>query len=292
MTIDRQPRGFTAVDLAVAAGVLGLVLLYFLMGSTRARESSRRLTCQRNLMQIGTALGLYDQSSGRLPTLVLGSDGPVAAMLDELGQPDFLVLRDRTKAPPRTPGYQLVEKPIRGLVCPTDSNARAGRFRAPISYRANTGDSPEARNGPFAIGRRTTVEAVEAAKGAAFTAAFAERLVGDGQAGVEQKSAYALLDKPGADWGTRPVDPSVWRGDAGESWRYAEWRSTLYSHALPPDSPRSWIATDGASALMGASSDHPSGLHVLMLDGSLKTYRPSVEIGVWKALGNAQESPR
>lgn len=292
MTPSRRPPGFGATELIVTVVIATLAILYLLLALPRGREASRRATCQRNLMQIGTALGLYHQSAGRLPAVVLGADSPHTSMILELGRPDFLGLHDRAKAPPRVPGFRLVEGPVRGFVCPSDVEATSGRHPAPISYRANAGTGPEGADGPFAIGGSVTLAEVESADGASFTAAFAERLVGEGMASPGPSvSAYAVVPSPVVVVGCPEAPASALRGDAGASWRRSGWASTLYNHALEPNAPRSCVADDGRTALMGASSPHLDGAHVLMLDGSLRTYRPAVEPGVWKALGGFGTPP-
>ena len=102
-------------------------------------------------------------------------------MLLELGQPDFLDLRDPKQPPPRRPDALTGERPIPGFVCPSEPRATAAHFPAPISYRATTGDTPRGENGAFAPGRQVRLADVEAGDGLSYTAAFAERLVGDGR---------------------------------------------------------------------------------------------------------------
>jgi hypothetical protein len=211
-------------------------------------------------------------------------------MLATLGQPDFTAFRDPTSPPVQLATGPLVERTIPGLLCPTDRNALASSFPAPVSYRANTGDTSDGRGGPFAIGRPATLAEVDAADGASFTAAFSERLVGDGRPGIPSPANYALVPGPIGESGGPTPPAASWRGDAGSSWLRSDWRSTLYSH-LPPPGSRSCIADDGRTAFLGASSAHPEGVHVLLLDGSLRTYKTSVAPPVWRALGTVGGPP-
>ena len=242
-------------------------------------------------MHIGMALSLYHEAAGRWPAVEIGGRGPIAAMLDTLGQPDFTAIRD-PKAPPapRASG-PVAERRIAGVLCPTDRNALAAPFPAPVSYRANTGDTTIGRGGPFAIGRPTSLAEVETADGASFTAAFSERLVGDGRAGLPSLANYAMVPAPVGEVGCPSAPASSWRGDAGSSWLRADWSGTLYGH-LPAPGSGSCIADDGKTAFLGASSDHPEGVHVLLLDGSLRTYQPSVAPAIWRALGTVGEPRR
>src|SRR4029077_14164199 len=100
--------------------------------------------------------------------------------------------------------------------------------------RGNTGDTPDGRGGPFAVGRTTNLAEVEGADGAAFTAAFGERLVGDGRAGGPSLSGYARVPGPVGESGCPEAPGPSWLGDAGSSWLLSDWRSTLYNHLPPP----------------------------------------------------------
>lgn len=284
-------RGLSAVEIIVASVFVLIATACLLIAIPRAREGSRRATCQRNLMQIGMALSLYHQSAGRLPTAGLDGDSPITAMLTTLGQADFAAFRDPKVAPPRRSVGPIAERTILGLLCPTDRDAFAGTFPAPVSYRSNTGDTADGRGGPFAIGLTVTLAEVEAGDGASYTASFAERLVGDGRNGAPAPSAYARVPGPIGESGCPESPDSSWWGDAGSSWLRADWRSTLYGH-LPPPGAGSCIAEDGRTAFLGASSAHREGVHVLLLDGSLRTYLPSVAPGVWRGLGTIGEPGR
>src|SRR5437763_11362033 len=88
--------------------------------------------------------------------------------------------------------------------------------------------------------------------------------------------------------GCPPDASAAWRGDAGSSWAEASWRSTLYNHALTPNAATSCITSDGASALMGASSGHLAGVNVLIFDGSVRTVSPTINPEIWKALATTQ----
>lgn len=284
-------RGLSAVEVIVAAVFVLIVTACLLIAIPRARERSRLAGCRRNLMQVGMALGLYHETVGRWPAVEIGGPSPIAAMLERVGQPDFTAFRD-PKAPP-APGASgpLALRKIPGLLCPTDRNALESPFVGPVSYRANTGDTTDGRGGPFAIGRSTSLVDVESADGTSFTAAFSERLVGDGRGGLPSPANYALVPGPIGEGGCPTAPAGSWRGDAGESWLLANWFWTLYGHRPLPDSG-SCIADDGRTAYLGASSEHPEGVHVLLLDGSLRTYKPSVAPAIWRALGTVGEPRR
>ncbi len=296
MARGSRRRGMTAVEVLVVVAILAAIALMLMMAIPRGREQSRLAACQANLMPIGIALAIYDESQGHLPVVAVADDGavrgdgPLKALLAVLDVPDLreaAVLKDRR--PDRT-GFVPGERAVPGFVCASDPGATAGRFAAPISYRAATGDDPDGRDGAFAPGRQIGLAAIEALDGTSFTAAFSERLVGDGRP-LPAPSNYARVPGPLAGAGCPPADPSSWRGDAGSSWVAADWRSTLYNHAMAPNATPSCVADDGRAAVIGASSGHVDGVNLLALDGSVRTITPHVDAKVWREWGSLGKPP-
>ena len=273
------------------AGIVAFALVLVLMALPRGREASRLAGCQRNLMQVGVGLQMYHQAHRRYPTVPrLGGstgDGPVKAMLDAFVIPDLLELHDPTR-PPKPSRSPPKGVRVPGLACPSDQDALAGGFPATISYRANTGDDAGGLGGlggPFQPGRSITSDQIEAADGLSFTAAFAERLVGNGRDREPGLGNYWSASGSVDGAGCPDVPRERWRGDAGSDWAEASWRSTLYSHVLAPNAAPSCISADGRSARMGASSGHVNRVNVLLMDGSLRGVTPSINPKVWQALG-------
>src|SRR5437868_3557531 len=84
--------------------------------------AARRAGCQRNLMQIGVALLLYDRAAGQVPTVPpLGVDagpgtGPLRALLELLGLADLKGIDDETRPPARLAGFDPPEQPVPGFL--------------------------------------------------------------------------------------------------------------------------------------------------------------------------------
>jgi hypothetical protein len=213
-------------------------------------------------------------------------------VLQSLVLPDLTGLSDASAPPKPQPGSVPVGRPLPGFVCPSDPSATSGGLPAPVSYRATTGDRPDGHNGAFAPGRRLRLTDVENGDGRAYTAAFSERLLGNGRDGDRSAVNYAVVPGPLGEAGCPTGVAGRWRGDAGSSWAEVGWRSTLYNHALTPNAAPSCVAGDGASAFMGASSGHVPGVNVLIFDGSVRTVTTGVAPPVWKALATpSPESP-
>jgi uncharacterized protein DUF1559 len=291
-------RGVTRGDVVVLVILIGATFLLVLMGLSRAREGARLAGCTNNLAQIGFALALHDQMQGHLPTVIFpplpggagpkASAGPLKQLLDSLEIPDLTELRDGMDPPKRHPGQVHAEVPVPGFFCRSDPNATAGRWPAPVSYRATTGDNPRGDNGAFAPGRSWSLAAIEARDGLSYTAAFSERLVGSGGRRPEGLTSYRLVPPPLSASSLDSAGLDRWREDAGSSWVGSDYRSTLYNHTLPPNGRPSCIADDGRSAYMGASSGHVRGVNVLRLDGSVSLTVPSIAPAVWRELATVE----
>jgi prepilin-type N-terminal cleavage/methylation domain-containing protein/prepilin-type processing-associated H-X9-DG protein len=295
----RARRGLSAIEVIVVLAILGLFVLCGFMILPRRRETARMDACQRNLMQIGMALGLYDQSQGLLPSVpelaspdAAHAVSPLKALLVELGVPDFRELTDTTSRPPKRADLPQGQRRVPGFLCPSDSNAVARAFPAPVNYRATTGDDAYGRNGPFAPGRHLSMTQVEAADGSSYTAGFSERLVGNNRSEHRAQTNYALAPGPLPASGCPAAASTAWRGDAGNSWLASDWQSTLYNHVLTPNAEPSCITDDRRSAVMGASSGHADGVNVLFFDFSVRTFTPSVAPKIWREWASVPEPPR
>src|SRR5436309_15461264 len=91
-----ERRGFNVVEGIVVVAILSFFVLVLMTALPRRREVARRAACQKNLMQIGVALLLYDRAAGHLPVVPpLGSEaiagnGPLRALLETLDLPDLV----------------------------------------------------------------------------------------------------------------------------------------------------------------------------------------------------------
>ena len=287
-------RGIGGVEVLTIIALAGFLILCILTILPKGRESARTAGCQRNLMQLGVATLLYEQAQHHYPTSAPLSqrpegESPVGSMLNTFLVPDFLEFRDAGQAPKATQAPDRSGR-VPGLVCPSDFQATTRP--SALSYRANAGDEADGQTGPFAPGMKVGAAAAEAGDGLSYTAGFAERLIGTGRDGEPGPMNYASVAGPVQI----PCDPGRfeahrWRGDAGAAWAEPGWRTSIYTHVVPPNAPASCIAEDGRSAAITASSAHPGRINVWMLDGSARGVTPSITPAVWRAMGSIRSTP-
>lgn len=293
----RCRRGFGIAEVVVVLVIVAVVILLLVTAMPRRREAARLAGCRLNLREIGVAMVLTDRAQGRLPTVPpLGPEtppamsGPLASMLQTLGLPSFAGLADPEQLPTNRPGAPLGPIRVPGFICPSDVNSGL-QAPAMVSYRATTGGSVDGQGGVFAPGRAPlSLADVESADGQSYTAAFSERLIGNGR-DVPDARNYALVPGPIAPEGDLVPAPESWRGDAGASWAVAGWSSTLYSHVSPPGGGPSYVTDDGQAARMGASSGHIEGVNVLRCDMSVTTVTPRIDPRIWRSLAVVNDGP-
>jgi len=300
MILDKRPHfrrdGLTLPEVLLAAAICVVAALFLLMRLPRGREQARATACTSNLNQIGQSLGYYVESTGVYPVNESWT-GPGA----EAGSSVLVKLRDQGKLW----GFAGVQRQIDGTSkrmsgdrpdVPVGLRCHSDRTSGPPSatnYRANAGAEPTGVSGPFAIGKRVTPAEVEAADGLAFTAAFAERLRGTttGEPGRADYMSVKNCDDLAAGRLVSPGAGAIWLRDAGHDWSRGDWPMTLYQHDMRPNAPISAVALNRNCAAMGSASGHPGIVHVLLLDGSVRPWRDTVDGGVWRRLGNYSDSP-
>jgi hypothetical protein len=274
----RRP-GTTPAEVLVVLVLVTLIVLMVLAALPRQRENARLAACRGNLARIGIALALYDTAHGHLPAVATA--GPLDGLRQGLGLDDFDALRDPKRKPPSI-GTPPAPRRLLGFLCPSDRVAIRSTFPAPTSYRACAGDDPAGQTGPFPLGGQTSLATVEAADGLAYTAAFAERLVGTGENRDDALRHYGIVPGPLGE----TCSPSTSRrGDAGSHWGRPDWVSSLYNHTLVPGATPSCVANDGRTARIGASSAHAGGVHLLRLDLSVGLVTGGIDPEVWRSLG-------
>jgi type II secretory pathway pseudopilin PulG len=289
-------KAITLPEVILVIIILIFVVLLLLSRLPRSREDSRATICLANLSQIGQAMLLYCQSNrDTLPVVNTWSgvdsipdSSPLAAFRNELQIGDFVLVNAQVNA---TKNSEFRKNPqrIAGLRCPSD---RTSEPLLASNYRGNAGVNARGEMGAFSIGVPTSLPQVEKNDGLSFTAAFSERLIGNKMKSRSLEN-YLLFDicvdavAFGVNGNAANQDYQI---DAGHDWSRGDWRNTLYHHGLKPNWLHSAIAKKDVCGQIGASSGHVRSVNVLMLDGSARTWKETVDPTVWKRLGGINDS--
>lgn len=284
--MKKAKAGLSLIELVCVLAIVAIVLTLVLVGVQGVCESSRKLTCQNNLHQIGVALQNIVSKRGRFPdglAVMIADQEPgdsmvqFVALLPELEQSAEQTL-------PRNERGTEADLPPKVLSCPS-----GGPF---LGYRFNIGSGPShrrERNGIMTL--QQGIRAAEITDGLSNTAALSERLSGLSElngVGTPKKVKIAVLSM----WQTemefltrcREGDHHSFNLNPGLDWRVGETWDTQYNHFTTPN-PDGWDFIGLQHALLPAPSRHPGGVYLLLADGAVRWTSSGIDLAVWQALG-------
>ncbi len=303
--------GFSLVELLVVIAIIGVLVSLLLPAIQSSREAGRRSSCGNNLKQIGVAMQNFHTAKGRLPP---GRGGPtpkvfsalaylmpymeensLQAQIDLSASPTNLVIAGITYS--GAANYWAATQTVSVLQCPSDvaSGRVPGSVYGGTNYFANAGSgllnngSLNAADGVFFT--MSSVRFQNLSDGLSHTAAFSERMLGTGVT-VDTLSGgedplFILELGNGID-----VSPSAcaslgtgdWYSQRGAKWIFGNYGNTLYNHYYAPNATQ-WDCMNQAQqkAETAARSNHPSGVHALYCDGSVRFVQDSIDLAIWRA---------
>jgi prepilin-type N-terminal cleavage/methylation domain-containing protein len=320
--------GFSLVELLVVIAIIAVLVGFLLPAIQAARESSRRNDCVNRLRQLAIAMHNFESSHGRLPAGAVAQADPNdpltphtfyrwsafaqvlpyfenAAVYQQLDLSLPLYRRDFSVPEQNLPA---LEQMIPNLLCPSDRNERVSVRFGPTNYAASGGSglgggTPLDTDGVFYMNSYTPLE--QLADGTSRTVFLAETTLGQAvpatttRAELDERTAYvfasaAPLTQTACD-GTNLInftDPPSF------SWANGEYRSAMYNHFRPPNSPE----LDCVSARLiapiseryaaygwrSARSMHPDGVNAARVDGSVAFYTEDIDPALWRALATRQ----
>jgi prepilin-type N-terminal cleavage/methylation domain-containing protein len=310
----RCKRGFTLIELLVVIAIIALLIALLLPAVQQAREAARRAQCRNNLKQLGLALHNYEASHRVFPPGSLGFPYVWSAQAQLLPYVDLANLQGllNFSVPPMTAfgaGFDPAAVAVNDaaartriplLVCPSDVQAVPNSVYAAISYPACTGsginlignpaDDGSASNADGVIFSRSQIGFRDVLDGASSTVVFGEQLLGDGSNAAPPDFDYRrrVIELPlGTQTTPSACDPSAgpWSGQRGAKWINGHLADSLYNHyygpnAELPDCHNGWHNF----ALTSARSAHAGGVHVGLVDGSVRFVSDSVNLGIWRGL--------
>jgi len=313
----RARRGFTLIELLVVIAIIAVLVALLLPAVQQAREAARRSSCKNNLKQLGLALHNYHDTYTKFPQgqfQIEGANGwegngimvPLLPYLDQAplyNQWNFNVtyLSGSNVTPSRTK--------IAAFRCPSDRDypgAEAG-----VNYAGCGGASINIwsadSNGVFP--RLVSASMASVQDGTSNVIAFSEMLTGDNsQAGVSDSDIVQNGSAPAFANQNFPTAAEILTAEVacnalsttgaaslsqnGRHWSSPHPSQARFNTSAPPNWKGRSCAFGGAfgqaadrNGIYAARSRHTGGVHVTLVDGSVRFVSENIDLLTWQRLG-------
>ncbi len=289
-------RAFTLVELLVVIAIIGILVSLLLPAVQAAREAARRMQCSNNLKQIGLGLHNYHSAVNLFPFAMGGTGNKFSGLsqfLHYMEQTSVFEKIDFSRPITHANNDQARLTELALFRCPSDLENSQPTSGGAVNFCPNKGSSilwndPDA-NGVMFV--RSTTRFRDILDGTSHTAAFSERIVGDGSNGMISPESDAFLSRgnPTTQQEATEMCEAVDISDLANQFPQfmgAPWidGKHAYQHVSGPNA-RSCGFQPAGKATMTATSRHIGGVHVLMCDGSVQFTTESVDLALWRALG-------
>ena len=301
--MKRRRSGFTLIELLVVIAIIAILIALLLPAVQQAREAARRTQCRNHLKQIGLAMHNYHDAHSCFP-FGWGGTGPatpsgsprysaISQLLPHMDQAPLYnsITFELSLIDPANTAARLTEIPL--LRCPSDAPNTQPQAGGAINYMANKGNShvwqDPHQNGIFYY--FSHIRFADIRDGASSTAAFAERVLTDGNNGVVSPEEDVFLgtgDPATPDEAIQMCEATDINNLANQFpiFMGAPWINGqhTYLHVNVPNTRSCGFFP--TKATMPPSSWHEGGIHLLLCDGSARFVSENIDLRLWRALGS------
>jgi type II secretory pathway pseudopilin PulG len=292
-----QTNGITLIECIV---VLIIVLLMIAVAGPyllKNRELSRNRQCTQKMIELQKGLRSFLEASAQFPA-GRSENHNYSALVGIVGFMEVIENFPKINTQIPTSDSPLLGIQIPGLACPADAHATRPSIGS-SNYALSAGSgvdkgSLNSADGVFFANGGLPLELVEGELSS--TVAFSERIVGKGdkppassRSSTEEKIhrwlIWELPDGMEASEQNCDGDLGAWNSQRGNAWIIADYRNTLYNHALLPNSITPECSNSNLlSGRFSASSFHVQGVNVGMCDGAVNFISQNVDLKIWQQI--------
>lgn len=306
MDVDSTPdrQGMTIIELVVALAIIALLASLLMPAVQSSRTTARRLQCISKLKQLTLGVINYEGVYGSVPIFFSRQYGDTSYERSGFffSLFPFIGIENSREA-----------RRIPLLTCPADSPVSSAR--SGLSYVVNAGPIMAERqvhelNGivhwpAYFNGDRDFVSFSDISDGLSSTACLSEQLstLINPSSAADANPAIRYSWQVNVPIGITPsmaeIENYVQHCEAGPTILYPlrlggahDWPSSdgnldsLYAHAMRPNTPLCESTLGGIRIWGGpATSAHPSGVNLSLMDGSCRFINEAIDRDVWRALG-------
>ena len=281
------PRAFTLVELLVVITIIGILIALLLPAVQAAREAARRMQCQNNLKQTALGLHLYHEAKGVFPAGVSSNAAGNQWATWALYLLPYLEAENLSDRFDPNAGYAgsndtVFRTKIQTFCCPSDV----------VGVNSHYGPGFARSNVVGCFGADSAFTGVEPTKHALFNENVA-RTAAEIVDGMSNTAAVSeIISGPDQTADAR----GMWWWDLG----------CHYEHQYNPNSRSDAVMSGGAAynfcdstkvfcdyslnvgwgTRFAASSYHPGGVNLGLIDGSVRFVSDTVNSSVWQAVGS------